>query len=134
MAEKNDFEILEARYAQMGELLLGSVRCFEENSWHWMDGDAICIYAKDPASNLRMLQVITPTEEGGVSGRGFLFTDASILKATRTVLSAAEYHQPDMQRYVRELHEFEEEFGTEPEITKEDQEEFWRALFAPIEE
>ena len=123
----------EAQYEAMGESLLGRIRTFGEGSWHWWNEDTTYIYARDTLSDLRLLQVLSPTEEGGVTGKRFLFNGHGILKVLGIELSESEYSQDGLQEYILELHRFEDDLGIDATVTREDENAFWEALFLPLD-
>jgi hypothetical protein len=124
---------VERKISFMGEYLLGSVRAEGENSWHWMmDEDTLCLYGRDVVSGLRILQVLSPQEDGGANGHRFLFNTTGILQVLNIQISGRELAMPGLQDYLLTLHRLEGDLG-ETEITDVHRQTFQQALQAPLQ-
>ncbi len=134
MKSELGLEELERKITFMGEHLLGSVRTESKDSWRWLlDEDTLCLYGRNQRTGLRILEVVTPQEDGGVLGHRFFFNPDGILKVIGINLSERELGMPDLQEHRLALNALQDSLGM-TDVEDEHRQTFQRALQAPLEQ
>jgi hypothetical protein len=125
-------EQFEARYRELGEGLIGSVRPLGNNGWHWLIDDTRCIYMRTPTIDAGFLTMLDEQDGGGMRGKQFYFKSATIIRVIEVALSVDELRMSGLGQYILDIHKFEEELNPNKQVTEQEQAEFWQALGAPL--